>query len=209
MRLILYWSIFFMSFLASLPAQTLFPMGLPVGADAPEIEHLTHNQKLFRLSDYKYKTDITLVFLRDKTCPVYKKKVIQMQDSVLKNEKFRRVVVVIAKDSSIVNTHFKRSEVKFNEVIWIPSTENYDIHKKYGTLCGMDYDTFKFYAEKGYRCLTCGCGIYYCPFAVPSVIGIDRNGKISYCNINDENAPYPYPSTLLEFLAIIKPNITQ
>lgn len=209
MRLVLHYCIFFLFFGEFLIAQNLFPMGLPVGADAPEIEHLTHNQKLFRLSDYKYKTDIALIFLRDKTCPVYKNKVIKMQDSVLKNEKLRRLVVVIAKDSSIVNAHFKRTGVKINEVIWLPSTENYDIHKNYGTLYGMDYDTFKFYAEKGYRCLTCGCGAYYCPFAVPSIIGVDRNGKISYCNVNDENASYPYPSTLLEFLAIIKPNIMQ
>ncbi|MCS7077269.1 MAG: redoxin domain-containing protein [Bacteroidia bacterium] len=198
-----------MTFVSCTFAQSLYPTGLPIGADAPEIDHIMHNQKRFRLSDYKYKTDLTLIFLRDKTCPVYKSKVIKLQDSVLKNEKHRRVVVVIAKDSSVVQAHFKKNEVKYNEVIWLPCTENYDIHKKYGVLYGMDYDTFKFYADKGYRCLSCGCGLYYCPFAVPSIIAIDRYGKISYCNINDENAEYPYPSTLLEFLAIIKPNITQ
>ncbi|MCS7029354.1 MAG: redoxin family protein [Bacteroidia bacterium] len=209
MRLVLHLLIFviFISLLCS--AQALFPTGLPIGSDAPEIDHITHDQKRFRLSDYKNKTDLTLIFLRDKTCPIYKSKVIKMQDSVLKNEKNRRVIVIIAKDSSIVDAYLKKNNVKYNEIIWLRSTENYDIHKKYGTLYGMDYETFNFYAEKGYRCLNCGCGIYYCPFAVPSIIAVDRNGKISYCNINNEDAEYPYPSTLLELLAIIKPHINQ
>lgn len=188
--------------------QTLYPMGLPVGSDAPNFEALTKHHQNFKLSDYLGRTDVTLIFLRDKTCPVYKPKVNAMQDSILKTEKNRRLLVVVSKDSSIVNALFKKHQINPYEVVWIPTLDNYDIHRTYGTLYGMDYQNFKFYADKGYRCLTCGCGVYYCSFSMPSVIVVDRKGKISYNNINDEKAEYPFPSTLLELLSIIRPNLT-
>ena len=172
---------------------SIYPDGLSVGDNAPEIKAKDQNGKKVNLKNLLKKGEVVLIFYRGQWCPYCNRQLSKINDSLsFISSKGATVLTVTPETSDNIKKTVEKTKASFS----IIEDENLTIMKNYKVNFAVDEKTIIKYKTYGID-FNKANGSNGANLPVPATYIIGRNGKIKYRFFN---ADYKQRASVKEIL---------